>query len=82
MRKSNMSLEELRALKEMLQKRMEDFTARKEERVKKLLADPADKNIENQLYLIHDLENHIDEVWAVIREIKFDIEDITGEPEE
>lgn len=81
MRKSNMTVEEMRQLNEMLTKRLEDFTARKEERVAKLLANPADKNIENQLYLIHDLENKADDVWKVIRELKFDIEDITGEPE-
>ena len=77
----NMTVEELRTLKEMLEKRMTDFTSRKEERVKKILADPTDRNISIQLDLIHEYEKNIDKVWDVIREIKFDIEDITGEPE-
>ena len=78
----NMSVEELRSLREMLQKRLEDFTKRKEERVQKMLADPTDRNIANQLSLIHSLDIEADRVWAVMNEIKFDIEDLTGEPEE
>ena len=76
-----MTVEEMRTLKDMLMKRMENFTERKEARVKKLLADPNDRNIETQLCLIHEDEKRIDECWNVIRELKFDIEDITGEPE-
>lgn len=76
-----MTLEEMRTLKDMLMKRMEVFTERKEEHVQKLLADPNDRNINHQLYFIHNAEKHIDEIWAVIQELKFDIEDITGEPE-
>lgn len=77
----NMTVEELRSLKEMLEKRMVDFTKRKDESVQKMLADPTDRNISVQLDLIHEYEKNIDKVWDVIREIKFDIEDITGEPE-
>lgn len=78
---TGMTVEELRTLANMLTKRMEDFTERKEMRIQKLLADPNDRNIATQLCLIHEDEKHIDEIWAVMREIKFDIEDITGEPE-
>ena len=78
---TNMTVKELRTLAIMLERRMEDFTTRKEARVQKLLADPTDRNIENQLCLIHEDEKNIDLIWKVMREIKFDIEDITGEPE-
>lgn len=81
MRGTNMTVEELRTLATMLGRRMEDFTARKEDRIQKLLADPNDRNIEKQLMFIHDAEANIDLIWKVMREIKFDIEDITGEPE-
>lgn len=77
----NMTVEELRTLKEMLEKRLVDFTKRKDERVQKMLADPTDINISIQFDLIHAYEKNIDKVWDVIREITFDIEDITGEPE-
>lgn len=77
----NMTVEELRSLKEMLEKRLVDFTKRKDERIQKMLADPTDRNISIQLDLIHEYEKNIDKVWDVIREVKFDIEDITGEPE-
>lgn len=80
-RGTNMTVEELRSLKEMLEKRLVDFTKRKDERVQKMLADPTDRNISIQLDLIHEYEKNIDKVWDVIREITFDIEDITGEPE-
>lgn len=80
-RGTNMTVEELRSLKEMLEKRLVDFTKRKDERVQKMLADPTDRNISIQLDLIHEYEKNIDKVWDVIREVTFDIEDITGEPE-
>lgn len=82
MRGTNMTVEEMRTLRKMLVRRIEDYEARKEERIKKLLADPTDRNIEVQLTLIHEDEKHIEEIWAVSRELKFDIEDITGEVEE
>lgn len=76
-----MTVEEMRTLNEMLTKRMEDVTTRKDKRVQKMLADSTDRNISVQLHLIHDDEKILDTLWSVIREIKFDIEDITGEPE-
>lgn len=81
MRNTNMTVKDLRTLADMLTTRMEDFTARKEDRVQKLLADPTDKNVEKQLTFIHEAEKNLDMLWHVMREIKFDIEDITGEPE-
>ena len=77
-----MTVEEMRTLNEMLTKRMEDFTTRIDDRKQKLLADvKSDRNIATQIDLIHQEMRCIDEIWKVIREIKFDIEDITGEPE-
>ena len=76
-----MTVEEMRTLNEMLTKRMEDVTSRKEQRVKKMLGDLSERNVNVQLDLIHDDEKILDNIWAVMREIKFDIEDVTGEPE-
>lgn len=76
-----MTVEEMRLARNLLTKRMEEHTANKEARIKKLLADPTDRNIENQICLIHEEEKRIDEIWEVMRDLKFAIEDITGEPE-
>ena len=76
-----MNVEEMRTLVEMLTRRMEDVTNRKDKRVQKMLSDPTDRNISVQLHLIHEDEKILDNIWDVIKEIRFDIEDITGEPE-
>ena len=76
-----MTVEEMRTLNEMLTKRMEDITTRIDNKKQKLLTNTADRNVEIQIDLIHKEMGLIDEIWKVIREIKFDIEDITGEPE-
>lgn len=78
---ANQEVTDLRELIQHLTRRMEHITERKEVRIKRMLDDPTDRVIEKELYIIHEYEKQIDNIWAVIREAKFDIEDITGEPE-
>lgn len=78
---ANQEVTDLRELIQHLTRRMERITERKEVRIKRMLDDPTDRVIEKELYIIHEYEKQIDNIWAVIREAKFDIEDITGEPE-
>ena len=78
---ANNEVQELRTLIQHLTKRMEYYTECKEVRIKRMLENPTDRIIDKELTLIHEYEKQIDHIWAVIREAKFDIEDITGEPE-
>ena len=76
-----MTLEEMRELRKLLQKRAEDFSSKKDDRVKALLDNPEDNNIQRQLHFIHEYEKQISAAYELSLEVKFDIEDITGEEE-
>ena len=80
-RKTTQSVETMRELREMLKARIENYELLIEARKRSILDDPSDGNLAKQLLFIHEYEKHIEEIWKVDSELRFDSEDLTGEEE-
>lgn len=80
-RKTTQSVETMRELREMLKARIKNYELLIEARKRSVLEDPSDGNLSKQLMFIHEYEKHIEEIWRVDSELRFDIEDLTGEEE-
>lgn len=74
-----MELKEMFTLVNLLDKRVADYRKKVDERKQKMLSNPTDKELESGFYLIHEWEKEIDKLHSVRLQLKFDIEDITGE---
>lgn len=74
-----MTVEEMKDLMQLLDTRIENYRVKIEIQKEKLLENPTDKNIERSLCLIHSWESEIDNIHHIRLQLKFDIEDITGE---
>jgi len=74
-----MELKEMYALVNLLDKRIADYRKKVDERKQRMLANPTDKELETGFYFIHEWESEIDKIHHIRLELKFDIEDITGE---
>lgn len=77
---ATIEVESLREMIKHLDRRLKQYESWVEIRKARILQDPT-INLDKELYFIHKYESQIDAIWQIIREAKFDIEDITGEEE-
>lgn len=74
-----MELKEMCALVNLLDKRVADYRKKVDERKQRMLSNPTDRELDTGFTLIHEWEKEIDNIHHIRLELKFDIEDITGE---